>query len=292
MANQTKGRELNTMKVLITGSSGQLGQAFQRLFSEKNIEHIPATHGMLDVTNIKQLREFIKGKNITHIINCAAYNAVDKAEEDWQTAYFINGLAVKNLAIISNEENVELVHYSTDYVFDGKKTNPYTIFDMPNPISKYGESKLLGERFVTLTNRYYLIRVSWVFGMGNVNFAKKVLDWCTRGNELKIADDETSAPTFTDDLAYATYLLIKERAFGLYHITNTPASRYEWAEYILQKIGWKGTLKRAKKDDFNLSAKRPGYSVLDNFGLKETINFEMPSWQDATNRFLKQMNLI
>ncbi|WP_083825666.1 SDR family oxidoreductase [Caldicellulosiruptor acetigenus] len=160
------------------------------------------------------------------------------------------------------------------------------------PINKYGESKLLGEKFMTLTEYYYLIRVSWVFGIGNANFIRKVLDWSKERDILKIADDEISAPTYTDDLVYATYLLLKERAFGLYHITNTTASRFEWAEFVLRKIGWKGKLERAKKDDFKLPAKRPGYSVLDNFGLKETVNFEMPTWQDATERYLKQINLI
>ncbi|WP_206516896.1 dTDP-4-dehydrorhamnose reductase [Caldicellulosiruptor changbaiensis] len=291
MAENEKG-EKKAVKVLITGAAGQLGQAFQRFFTKRGIDYIAADHSMLDITNLSQLREFVKGKDVTHIINCAAYNAVDKAEEDWKTAYLVNGLGVRNLAIISLENKIELVHYSTDYVFDGKKSTPYTIFDTPSPLNKYGESKLLGERFITLTEYYYLIRVSWVFGIGNTNFLKRVFDWSKERHILKIADDEISAPTYTDDLVYATYLLLKERAFGLYHITNTPASRFEWVEYVLRKVGWKGKIERAKKDDFKLPAKRPGYSVLDNFGLKETVNFEMPTWQDATDRYLRQINLI
>ncbi|NUU95855.1 dTDP-4-dehydrorhamnose reductase [Marinitoga sp. 1135] len=278
------------MKILITGANGQLGQEFQKLFEKENIEYIPTDHNELDITNLKKIREFVKDKKITHIINCAAYNLVDKAEEDWKTAYNVNGLAVRNLSIVANEINAEIIHYSTDYVFDGKKTKPYTIYDTPNPLNKYGESKVLGERFIQdIANKYYLIRVSWVFGIGNNNFAKKVIQWSKQNEILKIADDEISAPTYAVDLAYATYKLIKEKAYGLYHITNGKASRYEWAEYILKQINWNGRLERASKDDFNLPAKRPGYSVLDNNGLKETINHEMPEWQNATDRFLKEL---
>ncbi|APT76063.1 dTDP-4-dehydrorhamnose reductase [Marinitoga sp. 1137] len=279
------------MKILITGANGQLGQEFQKLFEKENIEYMPTDHNELDITNLKKIREYVKNKKgITHIINCAAYNLVDKAEEDWKTAYNVNGLAVRNLSIVANEINAEIIHYSTDYVFDGKKTKPYTIYDTPNPLNKYGESKVLGERFIQdIANKYYLIRVSWVFGIGNNNFAKKVIQWSRQSEILKIADDEISAPTYAVDLAYATYKLIKEKAYGLYHITNGKASRYEWAEYILKQINWNGKLERASKNDFNLPAKRPGYSVLDNYGLKETINHEMPEWQNATDRFLKEL---
>lgn len=278
-------------KILITGANGQLGQEFQKLFKKENIEYIPADHNILDITKLNEIREFVKNeKGITHIINCAAYNLVDKAEEDWRAAYTVNGLGPKNLAIVANEINAEIIHYSTDYVFDGKKIEPYTIYDRPNPLNKYGESKELGERFIqNIANKYYLIRVSWVFGIGNNNFAKKVIQWSKQNSTLKIADDEISAPTYAKDLTCATYELIKEKAYGLYHITNGKASRYEWAEYILKQIGWNGKLEKASKDDFSLSAKRPGYSVLDNFGLKEAINYEMPDWQNATNRFLKEL---
>ena len=289
-----KIKKIKNMKILITGANGQLGQEFQKLFQKENIEYIPTDHKTLDITKLNQIREFvrenIKDKKITHIINCAAYNLVDKAEEDWQTAYTVNGLGPKNLAIIANEIKAEIIHYSTDYVFSGKKQQPYTMYDTPDPINKYGESKVLGERFIqNIAEKYYLIRVSWVFGIGNNNFAKKVIQWSKNNKILRIVDDEISAPTYAVDLAYATYKIIIEKAYGLYHITNTKASRYEWAEYILKKMNWNGKLERASKDEFNLPAKRPEYSVLDNYGLKETIDYEMPTWQDATERFLKEL---
>ncbi|HBJ81650.1 dTDP-4-dehydrorhamnose reductase, partial [Pseudothermotoga sp.] len=242
------------MLVLITGANGQLGRAFQELFKEQGIDFIAATKEELDITNLQQIREFVrKNEGITHIINCAAYNKVDEAERDWKTAYLVNGIGPKNLAIVSNEIGAELVHYSTDYVFSGKKGSPYTIYDTSDPINKYGESKVLGERFVmSFSNRYYLIRTSWVFGDG-MNFVRKVLEWSKKSKVLRIVDDEVSSPTYAPDLAKATWELIKLKAYGLYHITNSGyCSRYEWAEFILNEIGWDGELKRAKQEDFNL----------------------------------------
>jgi dTDP-4-dehydrorhamnose reductase len=278
------------MKILITGSNGQLGKDFQKYVKQNNIEYIPTDSSDLDITSLNQLRQFTKeNKDITHIINCAAYNAVDKAEEEWEKAYRINGLGVRNLALISNEINAELIHYSTDYVFSGDKGSKYTIYDTPNPINKYGESKALGEKESTLSHKRYLIRVSWVFGTGNTNFAKKVINWSKNKEELRIVDDEISSPTYTKDLVKATMKLINIKAYGTYHITNTPCSRYEWAEYILEKINWKGKLNKAKKEEFDLPAKRPDYAVLDNFGYKETTGQQMPDWKDATVRFLDEL---
>ncbi len=280
------------MKILITGAKGQLGQAFQKKFEQLNIQYTAKGSKELDITKIDQLRNVVKNeKEITHIINCAAYNYVDKAEEEWEKAYQINGLGVRNLAIISNEINAELIHYSTDYVFSGKK-GEYTIYDTPDPINKYGESKALGEKEVTQAKRYYLIRTSWVFGVGKDNFAKKVINWSQNNKELKITTDEKSAPTYTIDLVESTLELIKQKVYGIYHITNSPCTRYEWAEYILKKIGWEGTLKQAKRSDFSLPAKRPESSVLNNFGYTEVTGKTMPDWKDATDRFLKEMGLI
>jgi len=280
------------MKILITGAKGQLGQAFQKKFEQLKIQYIAKGSKELDITKIDQLRNVVQNeKEITHIINTAAYNHVDKAEEEWEKAYQINGLGVRNLSIISNEIKAELIHYSTDYVFSGKK-GEYTIYDTVDPINKYGESKALGEREITQAQRYYLIRTSWVFGVGKDNFAKKVINWSQNSKELKITTDEKSAPTYTEDLVEATLELIKQKVYGIYHITNTPCTRYEWAEYILKKIGWQGSLKPAKRSDFNLPAKRPESSVLNNFGYKEVTGKKMPDWKDATDRFLKEMGLI
>ena len=284
------------MKVLITGAKGQLGQDLQKEIENQRIECIGLGHNDLDITDFDSVKEALEFHKPSIVINCAAYNAVDKAEENWKKAFLVNGIGVRNLAIISEKVKAMFVHFSTDYVFDGEKGKPYTIADKPNPINKYGQSKLLGEEFVkSLHTRYFLIRVSWVFGSGGkeeANFIKKLMKWAKDKQTLKVVDDQISSPTYTVDLAKAVMKLIKTEAYGLYHITNGQASRYEWAEYILKKINWSGRLEKASKDDFNLPAKRPGYSVLDNYGLKETINYEMPDWQDATDRFLKETGCI
>ena len=278
------------MKILITGAKGQLGKAFSQYFSKENIPYIAADHSTLDITDLNQMRDFIKDRQFTHIINCAAYNNVDKAEEDWQRAFTVNGLAVRNLAICANENDCELIQYSSDYVFSGKKQQ-YTIADQTDPINKYGESKVLGERFFQIAQKGYLIRVSWLFGEGPQNFIHKVINWSRKESVMRIVDDEISSPTYTGDLVQATMELLKLKAYGLYHITNTPASRYEWAELILKEIEWKGTLLKAKRADFNLRAKRPEVSILDNFGLEETTGRVMRDWRGATRGFFRKSKM-
>ncbi|MCD6155554.1 MAG: dTDP-4-dehydrorhamnose reductase [Candidatus Atribacteria bacterium] len=286
MVAKEEGKEV---KILLTGAGGQLGQAFQELFEKEGINYCAKKHKDLDITDLQLLREAIRGKSFTHIVNCAAFNDVDRAETEWKKAYLVNGIGVRNLAIVAQEENIELMHFSTDYVFDGQKGTPYTIFDPPSPLNRYGESKLLGEKLLSsLTSKWYLIRTSWVFGKGKRNFLYKVLTWSKKQDLLRIVSDEMSAPTYAKDLAWASYLLIRERAWGIYHITNTPTSRYQWAKYFLEKTGWKGRLEPARQEEFSLPAPRPKFSVLDNFGLRETTGFQMPTWEDATERFVKE----
>lgn len=280
------------VKVLITGGKGQLGQAFEEGFTKEGIPFASLGHEALDITDLRKVREVVREGRFTHIVNCAAYTRVDDAEKNWRHAYLVNGLGVRNLALAAQETRSLLVHFSTDYVFDGEKGTPYTIFDAPHPINRYGESKLLGERFLPLAEKWILIRTSWVFGTGGRNFATRLLSWAEEKEELAIAEDEVSAPTFTEDLVRATLLLMREEALGLYHVTNSPASRFAWAAYILHRIGWKGKLRRAKQEDFCLPARRPRYSVLDNFGLQETTGFSMPSFEEATDRFLRKVGML
>ncbi|OQA48529.1 MAG: dTDP-4-dehydrorhamnose reductase [Euryarchaeota archaeon ADurb.Bin294] len=141
--------------------------------------------------------------------------------------------------------------------------------------------------------RYFLIRVSWVFGSGNVNFAKKVLDWSDKSDTITVVDDQVASPTYTRDLAKATLDLIQTEQYGLYHCTNTGhCSRFDFAAYILQQIGWPGELIPGKSSDFQTPADRPPFSALDNFGLNHAIGYCLPSWQDATERFLHEIGRI
>lgn len=279
------------MKILITGAKGQLGKAFIRYFDREKIPYIPTDVSSLDITALIKVRECVTKQRLTHIINCAAYNDVDQAEKDWQKAFAINGLGVRNLSICANEADCELIHFSTNYVFSGKKEH-YTIADTTDPINKYGESKRLGEQLFQMAKKSYLIRTSWLFGEGKQNFISKLINWSQKDKNLSIADDEIASPTYTHDLVQATMELLQIRAYGLYHITNTPTTRYEWAERILKEIGWKGRLLKAKRADFNLPATRPGVSILDNFGLKETTGMVMRDWGEATRDFLSNYKQI
>lgn len=276
------------MKVLITGANGQLGKEFSKYFFMGKIDYLSTNKSNFDITNLEQMREFLKSyKDITHIINCAAYTNVDEAENNWNKAYLINSKGVKNLVEISKEINSELIHFSTNYVFSGEKGN-YSTKDNTNPINKYGESKALGEKELKENKKTFLIRTSWLFGQNGDNFVKKIIKLSKNSKTLKIVTDEKSSPTYTKDLVIATMNLLKTKKYGIYHITNTSCTRYEWAEYILKEVGWKGELIKAKQKDFDLKAKRPKSSVLDISKVERVTGTKMQSWQNATDRFLKE----
>jgi len=247
----------------------------------------------LDIPDLKSVRETVLQTNPDVIINCAAYNAVDKAEEDWKNAFLVNAIGPKNLAIAACERDIPLMHFSTDYVFDGKKGSPYFVWDEPKPLSIYGQSKLFGEQLVSLfCNRIFIVRLSWVFGAGNTNFVKKILEWSKERYELKIVDDQISSPAYTVDLSSAILDLLETKAYGIYHMANTGyCSRYEWAKYILELTGWKGKIAPVKSSDFKTAAQRPEFSAMNTFPLKETIGYELPEWKDATERFLEEISV-
>ena len=279
------------MKILLTGSNGQLGHDFKKIFNKKNINYIATDYKELDITGDKALKKFFQeNQKITHIINCAAYNDVDKAETD-EKVWLLNARAPKKLAEISKKIGAVFVTYSTDFVFDGEKKVPCNEEDEVNGLSEYAKAKISGEKFVLESyNKSFVIRTSWMFGIANNNFVKQVINWSKSRNELNIVDDQVSVPTYSMDLAEFSWKLIQTEKFGLYHITNDGiASKYDQAKYVLEKIGWKGTLGRAKTADFNLPAKRPAYSKLDSSKVEKLLGEKIPTWQSGIDRFLEEM---
>ena len=279
------------MKILLTGSNGQLDHDFKKIFNKKNIEYIATDYKELDITNDEDLNKFFQeNEGITHVINCAAYNDVDKAETD-KKVWLLNAEAPKKLAEFSKKIVAIFVTYTTDFVFDGEKNSPYMEDDKTNGVSEYGKSKAQGEKDVLEAyDRSFVIRTSWVFGIANNNFNKQVINWSKSRNELNIVDDQVSVPTYSMDLAEFSWKLIQTEKFGLYHITNDGiASKYDQAKYVLEKIGWKGTLGRAKTADFNLPAKRPAYSKLDSSKVEKLLGEKIPTWQSGIDRFLEEM---
>lgn len=279
------------MKILLTGSNGQLGHDFKKIFDKKNIEYIATDYKELDITSDENLNKFFQeNEGITHVINCAAYNDVDKAETD-KKVWLLNAEAPKKLAEFSKKIGAIFVTYTTDFVFDGEKDSPYVEDDKTKGISEYGKSKAQGEKDVLESyDKSFVIRTSWVFGIANNNFNKQVINWSKSRNELNIVDDQVSVPTYSMDLAEFSWKLIQTGKFGLYHITNDGiASKYDQAKYVLEKIGWKGTLGRAKTADFNLPAKRPPYSKLDSSKVEKLLGEKVPTWQSGIDRFLEEM---
>lgn len=283
--------------ILLTGANGQLGQDFQKYFTQRGISFIPTDYSAvnqceaLDITDKEAVKAFLAKKSITMIINCAAYNDVDKAESEAEKAYALNCEAPKNLAEIAKQKGIILVTYSTDFVFDGTKMTPYSEADQPNPLSVYGKAKYQGEQQVLATyDKVFVIRTSWVFGMGNNNFNKSVIRWSKSNSELRIVDDQISAPTYSWDLAVYSWDLIQTGRYGLYHLTNQgQASKYDQAKYVLERIGWQGRLLPAKTEEFKLPALRPAYSKLDSSKAEKLIGRKMPEWTDAVDRFLEEM---
>ena len=284
--------QINNLRVLLIGSNGQLGNEFQKLFYKKNIEYIATDYKELNIVNSTDLEKFFKENgNFTHIINCAAYNDVDKAENETEQCFKVNDEAPLIISRYAKKMEAVFITYSTDFVFDGQKRGPYREEDTPNPLSVYGKTKrYMEEKILKEFEKVFIIRTSWLFGVGGNNFNKQVINWSRLRDSLNIVDDQVSAPTYSLDLAEFSWKLIQTEKYGLYHITNSgEASKYEQAKYVLEKIGWKGKLNRAKTADFNLPAKRPEYSKLSSEKVEKLLGEKIPTWQSGIDRFLKEM---
>lgn len=280
------------MRVLLIGSNGQLGNDFRKLFDKKNIEYTATDYKELNIVNSTDLEEFFKENgNFTHIINCAAYNDVDKAENETEQCFKVNDEAPLIISRYAKKMGAVFVTYSTDFIFDGRKKSPYLEEDIISPLSVYGKSKSnMEEKILKEYKKVLVIRTSWLFGIGGNNFNKQIINWSKLRDSLNIVDDQVSAPTYSADLAEFSWKLIQTKKYGLYHITNNgEASKYDQAKYVLEKIGWKGKLNRAKTKDFNLPAKRPEYSKLSSEKVEELLGEKIPTWQSGIDRFLLEM---
>ena len=281
---------MTSIKVIITGSHGLLGREVVKVF-KKEYDVVELPHDMLDITDLSRVREVLSIHAPTVLINCAAYTAVDKAEEETEKANLVNGLGVRNLALACRELNISLIHISTDYVFDGSRSKPWRIFDERNPINAYGYSKYLGEKYLeTINPGYCLVRTSWLFGSGGPNFVSTILRADLKQGELRVVNDQFGCPTYAPNLADTLLKLVKAGAYGVYHVTNQGiTSWYEFAKEIVRQAGLNVPVIPVSSDEFVRPAKRPKNSALDSFPLKETVGSLLPSWQDALGRFLAEI---
>ena len=253
------------MNILLIGAHGMLGKDLQEILKEKH-RLISTGRGNLDITDYEMCKDFITHKRPDLIINSGAYTLVDKCEEEKELAYRVNALGPRNLAVIGNEHDIPILHISTDYVFDGLKGTSYLENDIKNPLSIYGKSKSLGEDYITtLTNRFYIVRTSWLFGENGNNFIKTMLQLGMSRDNITVVNDQFGAPTYTKDLAEAIAKLIEKPSYGIYHITNSDHTNwYEYAKYVFSLTGNKVIVQPISTEEFNRPAPRPKYSVLEN----------------------------
>ena len=295
---------------LIFGANGKLGTDFKELFDSIGEKYIASDKDEIDITNGDFLRAYVQTMHqnykVDTIINCAAYNYVDRAETEKELCYKLNAEAPATLANIAAEIGANYITYSSDFVFNGLLTNylygdttGYTEEDEPHPLSTYAKAKYEGELLVSqvmnnpeLSSKIYIVRTSWVFGKASMNFVDKIIELSKEKNELKVVDDQISSPTYSKDLAYYSWELLKSSAEnGIYHFTNDGiASNYEEANYILDKISWQGNLIAVKKEELGLLAERPKFSKLSCKKIKEKLGVTIPDWKDAIDRYFKDNN--
>jgi dTDP-4-dehydrorhamnose reductase len=279
------------MNILITGANGQLARDFQKELKNYDYAVTALDKKNLDISDLNVVTEAFSHYNPDIVLNCAAYNLVDKAEEDFDTAFKVNASGVKNLALMCKENNALFVHYSSDYIFDGTKEDFYTEEDEPNPINKYGESKLSGERFLTEgTDTFLLFRLSWVFGEGKQNFLYKLSEWAKENRVLKVVSDQISVPTYTRDIVILTMFSINKGLRGIYHLINSGyASRYEVARYFIERLGLDNLILPVTSDSFPLPARRPYFSAMSNLKLSRALGVNIPDWRIGIDRYIETM---
>ena len=274
------------MKVLVTGANGQLGSALRRLLDrEMPGEAIYTDKQGLDLTDAAAVEKFIRDNDVTHIVNCAAYTAVDRAEEEKRECSLINTDAVKNLAVAADMLGAKIIHISTDYVFDGTNHRPYRESDKVNPISQYGTTKRKGETaLLALAPESIIIRTAWLYSDTGHNFVKTMLSLADKQNEIRVVCDQIGTPTYARDLAEAILAVLKSHQWvaGIYHFTDEgAASWYDFAKAILRIAGKKTRVVPIPTEDYPTLAQRPAYSILDRSRIKATYGVEIPHWEDS-----------
>jgi dTDP-4-dehydrorhamnose reductase len=281
------------MKVAVIGANGQLGTDLVEVLSAQH-DVIGLNHAEIEITDIDSVKNVLSSAKPDLVLNTAAYHIVPEAEKFPDKAFHINGTAVLNLSKICHELDIRLVHYSTDYVFDGKKRKPYTEDDCPNPLSVYANSKLSGEYFaLNYSDKSYVIRISGIYGKAPCrakggNFITTMIKLAKGKPEVRVVDDEILTPTPTYQIAKNTAELIKTDAFGLYHMScEGEVSWYQFARVIWDTLQLETPLYPASVKDFPSVVKRPCYSVLENKNLSQLGINHMPDWKEALKFFLQ-----
>jgi len=282
------------MKVVVLGSNGQLGSDVVRAFAENGDEVSPLTHADIEIANRESVASRLSELQPALVVNTAAMHHVENCELKPESAFEVNALGVRNLALTSRDIGAVLIHVSTDYVFDGGKTSPYEESDPPRPLSVYGNSKLAGEYFVRATlEKHFVLRTSAIYGKspcrakGGLNFIQLMLKLAKDRGEVRVVDSEIVTPTSTSDLARQMVALSRCDSYGLYHATAEGAcSWFDFAREIFDLTNTKVNLKVAAPNEFPAKVPRPKYSVLENRGLKLLGLNTFRPWQEGLRDYL------
>lgn len=285
------------MRIAVIGADGQLGSDLVRTLARDEV--IPLYYPEFDVTRPERVRSILRGLRPDTVINTAAFHRVDECEDDPEMSFRVNSIAVRDLARLAADLGFVLVHFSTDYVFDGRKKAPYTEADPPNPLNVYAVSKLAGEYFLrALTEKHFLIRSCGLFGEASsrekgYNFVDKMIALAEEGEPLRVVDDQWVSPTSAAELAERTSELLRTDHYGLYHLTSEgQCTWFQFAQEIFSLLGRRPHLEPVDSKTFGAKARRPLYSVLENKRAKETGLRDFSSWNDALRAYLGKKGLI
>ena len=288
-------------KILVTGCNGQLGRAIRKEYAGSDVEFVntDVTEGegvkALDITDVDAVLKMVGETKPEVIINGAAHTNVDACETQWDLAYKINAIGPRNLSIAASKAGAKMIHVSTDYVFEGNGTRPYTEFDEPNPVSAYGKTELEGENFVkAFADKYFILRTAWLYGEGK-NFVKTMLRLAETHDEVSVVSDQLGSPTSAVELAKMIHYLEPTENYGVFHATCEGDTNWaEFAEAIFKRAGKNTKVNHVTSEQYAkmnpASANRPAYSILDNYMLRLTSDFRMADWQDALDVYMKTLD--
>ena len=285
----------NIYNVLVTGSSGQVGNEIKAISSDYSYNFFFTDRNNIDITSKDSIKEFCQTNSINVIINCAAYTAVDKAESDMENADLVNRKAVKKLSIVAKELNIKLIHISTDYVFDGKNFKPYVEEFQTNPQSIYGKTKLDGENEMRDINpkNSIIIRTSWIYSYYGNNFVKTMLRLGKEKEELGVIFDQVGTPTYAKDLAITILNIIPQidnQKVEIYNYSNEGVlSWYDFAKEIMKMAKLNCKINPIETYQYPTPAKRPHFSLLNKNKIKSTFNIEIPYWKDGLDDCLRRL---
>ena len=281
--------EARKMRILVTGVKGQLGHDVMKELEKRGHTGIGVDVEEMDITDAQKVDEVIRASDVEAVIHCAAYTAVDAAEDQVDLCRKINAEGTENIAKVCKELDLKMIYISTDYVFDGEGERPWEPDDERSPLNVYGQTKYEGELAVEkYLEKYYIVRIAWVFGVNGKNFIKTMLNLAQTRDELSVVNDQIGSPTYTADLAVLLVDMVETDKYGRYHATNEGlCSWYEFAKEIFRQAGKEVTVHPVTSEEFPAKAKRPHNSRMSKDKLEENGFRRLPSWQDALERYLK-----